>query len=353
RLAPNDPRIKAAVNSGRVSKTDNFADRARVLRQMWRRDPSSPEPGLELVRIALDAGYPDAAFMAASALVTRGMANQQAEDLYKRHRPRFVIRAQRTLDGQRWAALRHPLDSPELCAVFEILAPAIEASFPLSLEDLELDESMEVTNEELPEPFIRMRAYVAQMLGVQSPRVFVRSDFGHQIHVGAVSPPLLLAGDDILTSPERAELSFRIGRAMTYLMPGRTFAGSRPARLLKAAVLAVYQTLQPNIPLEDPQGLIATVTPHLAAMPPNVLGRAQTLVAQLTEHSGNLNLSKWSRALARTADRVGLMMCGDLPAAVRFVRDSGSIEAVDALIDFAIGNNCWHVRDALGISIAV
>ncbi|MCG8417226.1 MAG: response regulator [Proteobacteria bacterium] len=352
-LAPDDPRVQTGLPRRATTDVDGFVDRARRLRQRWRREPNLPDAGLELMHAALTSDQPDAAFMAASALVARGLADREAEDLYQRHRPRFVIRAHRPLGPEHWAQLRHALDSSELCALFEVLTPAIEASFALTLDDLEVDESMRISEEDLPESFVRVRSYVAQILGVECPQVFVRSDFGHQVHVGAISPPLLLAGDEVLTSPERAELSFRLGRAMTYLLPGRTFAGSRPARLLKAAVLAIFRSLHPGAPVDDPDGYINSVEPHLRALDSAALSRAQTLVEQLTQRSHALNLSQWARALGRTADRAGLLLCGDLPAAVRFARDSSNTEAIDDLIDFAVGSNCWQLRDELGLSIAV
>ncbi len=353
RLSPSDGRLPAGTAGTNNENASVFSDRSRFLRQRWRREPTSSKPGIELMRVALDAQQPDAAFMAASALVARGQSDEEADALYQRHRPRFVIRAHRSFEPEHWALLRHAQDSSELCALFEILAPMLEASFALGFDDLEIDESMEVGEDDLPEPFVRVRAYVAQVLGVPLPRVFLRSDFAHQIHVGAVSPPVLLAGEEVLMSPERLELSFRLGRAMTFLSPGRTFAGSRPARLLKAAVLAVFRTLHPSAPVPDPDGYMAAVEARLQALDPRSLSRAKALVGQLTQRSTALNLSQWSRALGRTADRVGLILCGDLPAAVRFARDSSNSEAIDDLIDFAVGSNCWTLRDEVGLSIAV
>lgn len=353
RLAPEDPRIRLALGDLANAASDRFTARAELLRHAWRRDPLAAEPGIKLMQAALEAGRPDAAYMAASALVARGLATPEADQLYQRHRPRFLIRAQRRFDDELWEVLRHEDDVPELGALFELLAPAIEKSFPLELDDLDVDDAMEVSESELPETFVRVRSYVAQMLGVAVPRVFVRTDFGHQIHIGAMSPPLLLAGDDALTSPERSELSFRLGRAMTYLIPGRAFAGSRPGRLLKAAVLAVFATISPGAPMADPEGYVALIKSNLDQVSPDALVPAQQLVAELTRAANSLDLSRWAHALGRTADRVGFVLCGDLPAAVRFVRDSGSADAIDDLVDYALSSACWHIRAQIGLSIDV
>lgn len=353
RLAPDDASIRAALANIDRSAPDRFIERSEALRQQWAKDPMDLEPGLQLMRAALRGGRPDTAFMAASALVARGCTDRDVNAFYQRFRPRFVIRAHRQLDPDLWELLRHPHDTLELAALFSLIGPAVEQSFPLDLDDLEVDEGMEVDERDLPEPFVRVRAYVAHMLGVGLPRVFMRPDFGHQIHLGAVMPPLLLAGDDVLTSPERAELSFRLGRAMTYLLPGRTIAASRPARLLKSAVLALFSQINPNAMVDDPHGQVAHVRGNLSLLNPVVLDQAQRLVSRITATSQSLNLSRWIRALGRTADRVGFLLCGDLPAALRFMRDSGSGEGSDDLIDFALSGGVLSLRAQVGLSIDV
>lgn len=350
RLAPDDESIQAALADIDRGAPDRFAKHGELLRRQWSRDPMNPAPGHQLMHEALAANRPDAAFMAASALVARGCADRKAEAFYQRYRPRFVIRAHRQLDLDLWEYLRHPHDSNDLAALFSLIGPAVEHSFPLDLDDLE---AMAVEEMELPEPFVRVRAYAAHMLGGGIPRVFVRPDFGHQIHVGAVTPPFLLAGDDVLTSPERAELSFRLGRAMTYLLPGRTIAASRPARLLRAVVLALFRRINPDVVLDDPHGQVAQVQANLSLLSPDVLEEAEQIVARITTANQSLNLSRWVRALGRTADRMGLLLCGDLPAAVRFSRDSGNSESTDDLIDFAISDAFLTLRAQVGLSIDV
>jgi CheY-like chemotaxis protein len=353
RLAPEDEAVRAALAELDRGAPERSAEHQEHLRRQWRRAPMNPRLGRELMSAALAAGQADAAFLAASALVARGCADEEAEAYYLRYRPRFVIRAQRQLDGQLWRYLRHPYDSLELGTLFALVAPAIEHSFPLRYEDLEVDATMAVAEAELPESFVRVRAYAAYMLGVPIPPVFVRPDFGHQIHVGALAVPVLLAGDEALTGPERTELSFRLGRAMTYLLPGRALAASRPARLLRAVVLAVFSRLESGAASDDPLGQVAQLQASLDLVAPESLAQAQEVVARITTRSQSLNLSRWVRALGRTANRVGLLLCGDLPAAVRFARDSGTTEGIDDLIDFAVSDSFAALRVHTGLSIDV
>jgi len=352
RLVPEDAAAAAALNDlDRRNPAGDGGDWDE-LRGRWRRDFTAAAPGAEMMHRALEAERPDAAFLAASALVALGLADDEAEGLYQRYRPRFVIRAQRPLGLAEWSHLRHPGDSLEIGALMELVAPAVRALMPLGLEDLELDEALRVPEVDLPAGFARMRAYVAGLFGVPPPAVYVRNDFGRQIHVGAVDPPILLAGDDALTSPERGELAFRMARAMTYVWPGRAVGGSRPARILKRVVLAVFADAAPAAAATiaaDPE--VAAARDALGVLDAEPRQRAHGVVMRLVARSPSFNLSKWSRALARTADRAGLLVSGDLPAARRFAAEATALG--EDLIDFALSPAHLTLRTELGLSIDV
>lgn len=352
RLTPGDASVAAQL-AELGSGSGRFEERAEVLREHWRRDPTNPGPGRELVRAATQADRHDAAFLAASALVARGQADSDADALYRRFRPRFVVRAQQPLEPGLWRLLRHPDDSPELGAIFQLLAPAIQAAHPLSLADLDVDEAMQAGPDELPAEFSRIAGYVAHMLGVAIPPVYVRPDLGHQIHIGAAAAPVLLVGDEVLRSPERTELVFRLGRAMTYVPLARAVAGSRPSRVLKQFLLAAFADAHPGAPVPDPDGAIAAVRGHLEALAGEARDELRGRVARITGQSSSLNLSAWTRALGSTADRAGLTLGGDLPAAVRFARDTTTGTAIEELIDYAVGPEHLELRAALGVSIDV
>jgi DNA-binding response OmpR family regulator/tetratricopeptide (TPR) repeat protein len=352
RLTPEDTAAAAALNELDRRNPAGEGGDWDELRGRWRRDVTAAGPGFEMMRRALAAERPDAAFLAASALVALGLADDEADALYQRYRPRFVVRAQRPLGLAEWSHLRHPGDSLEIGALMELVAPAVRALMPLDLEDLELDETLRVPEVDLPAGFARMRGYVAGLFGVAPPPVFVRNDFGRQIHVGAVDPPILLAGDDALTAPERGELAFRLARAMTYVWPGRAVGGSRPARILKRVVLAVFADAAPAAAGQiaaDPD--VAAALAALDVLDEDPRQKARGVVLRLVSRSPSFNLSKWAKALARTADRAGLLVSGDLVAARRFAAEATAMG--DDLVDFALSPAHLALRTELGLSIDV
>jgi CheY-like chemotaxis protein len=352
RLQPENPAIQAALADIESGTLDRFHERAQDLRMRLRRDPTSPEPAVALFEHATAASRFDVAFMAASALVAMGAAPAGAQEMYQRFRPRFVVRAQKTFEPELWDEVRHPDDSAAIGHLFAILEPVIGPVAPRHLADVEVDEGTPVGDAELPPAFVRLRAYAAHMLGVAVPPVYARPDFGHQIHVAAVTPPVLLVGDEALAAPERSELSFRLGRAMSYLRPGRTMAGSHPARFLKQTLLAAFSATHQGGSEELERG-VRDLRDAIGRLTADDLAEAGRLLEYLRSENRTINLSRWTRAMGRTADRVGLALSGDLPAAGRFTREAGEADAFVDLVDFAISPSFAKLRVQMGLSIDV
>jgi tetratricopeptide (TPR) repeat protein len=323
------------------------ADSLRSARDRWTQGRDT-EAGAALVQAAMRVGQPDAAYLVASAMVAIGSADPGSTELYNQQRPKAVRRSVGMLDAESWAMLRHPDDTLDLGALIELLAPAIQRVAPLELSELDIDPANLVADDDIPAPFARLRAYFAEVFGVRAAPVYAKPDLGMTIHVGAIDTPVLLAGDDALTAPERPELAFRLARAMTFLWPGRALGASRPARILKSVVAAMFrEASNADIPIGD-EKLAAAAKDALGILNYDLRGQARGAVMRLVARQPELNLSKWSRALVRTADRAGLLFSGDLPLALNAARELGG---GDELIEFGTSRVHQQLRAKLGLSI--
>ncbi len=350
RLAPADTRIHAALADLDTGSEGRFFETSETLRKRWAEDFAVPDPGLELVTAAQTAGYFDAAFVCAGVLVANSVADERAKALYQRHQPKFVIRAHKQFDEKLWSKLRYPSDQPIIGRLFALMTPAIIQAFPINAKDLGIDDDMGVADSDLPATVIRTRAYIAHMLGVAVPKLYVVPDFGAQIHVGALEQPVLLAGEDLLTDPERFELCFRMTQAMTYLLPGRAVGGSRSGSFLRHAMeAALGLSVSTNNEHQGPTGKILDA---LTQLPEDHRNQIVQIVNHLAQ-SGSVNLSQWALALAQTAARAGLLLCGDVPAALRFVSEHQNDASTNKLLQFAISSQHLMLRAQLGLSIDV
>jgi hypothetical protein len=342
KIAPNEPDVLALVE-----RTAAATPNGEPARTGWREALGDPTSGEALVASTAASGHVDAAFLAASTMVALGTAGDQMGALYERHRVRAFTSPAAPFAREHWALLCHKEDTRELGQLLELLAPAVHALSPMTLAESELDASLQIADEDLPPVFAKLRGELSRVLGVPAPAVFPRVELGKQIHVLATSPPVLVAGDEALTSPERPELVFRLARAMTFLLPGRAVGASRPGRVLRAVVMAAFREASGStVGVEDP--LAAPAGKALGVLAPDARQQARAAALRLLSRGGALNLTAWARALTRTADRAGLLLAGDIPAAFAGAGEMGALDR--DLQEFAFSAAHVKLRAQLGLA---
>ncbi len=343
KIAPNDTDVKALV--ARTAQTKRAP--TEPIRAGWSEALADPHSGAALVNSTVASGHADAAFLAASTMMALGTADAGLAALYEQHRVRAAKFPTRPLGRDHWALLRHKDDNVELGALMELVAPAVHAVAPMTLAESDLDPGMMLADSDVPPAFARLRTSIAELIGVQPAPVYARAELGTQIHVVATDPPVLVAGDEALTAPERPELVFRLVRAMTYLWPGRAVGASRPGRVLRAVVMAVFREASgSDVGLDDP--LAEKAAEALRKMSTQARTQARAAALRLLSRGGGLNLSLWARSLTRTADRAGLLMAGDVPAAFTGAAEVGELDR--DLQEFAYSAAHVNLRSQLGLS---
>jgi len=344
RISPSDDEVVALVSRTTARLRRDTLEPARA---GWRNPLGDPRSGAALVKSAESHGHLDAAFLAASTMVALGTADPHMASLYDQRRVRGAVVPANGLDREHWGMLRHKDDSMELGAMMELVAPAVHALAPMTLADSDLDAGMLVDELDMPAPFARLRQVCADVLGVPAAPVYARVELGTQIHVVATDPPVLIAGDEALTAPERPELIFRLARAMTFLWPGRAVGASRPGRVLRAVVLAVFREASGSaVGIEDP--LASSAADVVSTLPATNRVQARAAALRLLSRGDGLNLSVWARALSRTADRAGLLLCGDVPAAFAGAKEISELD--HDLVEFAYSAAHVKLRAYLGLS---
>ncbi|MGE0868881.1 MAG: DUF4388 domain-containing protein [Kofleriaceae bacterium] len=343
RISPKDSDVGSLI--GRAEK--QRPAHTEPLRAGWREALTDPASGAALVKTTAEHGHIDAAFLAASTMVAMGTADAQMASLYEQNRVRGLVLPERPLDRDQWAMLRHRDDGVELGGLMELVAPAVHALAPMTLADSDLDPHQRLDDTDVPAVFSRMRARCAELLGVPAAPVFARVELGSQIHVVACEPPVLVAGDEALTAPERPELAFRLVRAMTFLWPGRAVGASRPGRIMRAIVMAIFREASgSDVGLDD--ALAEPASKAIRALPPQSRIQARAAAMRVLSRGGGLNLSLWAKSLSRTADRAGMLLCGDVPAAFTGAAEVGEVD--HDLVEFAYSAAHVNLRAQLGLS---
>ncbi len=351
KLVPDDARAREALaklerRNEPTPSPDRGAD-AASLRAQWHAAPDDPAPLRALYRLHEKARKTDAALQVACVLHVRGAGDAETEEFARSHRPRFLQRAIAPVSWGQVDSLRHADDDRDLVALFTCLFAAARPDpvAPAAAERLAPDT--------VPPLFSQVLTYASWLLGVAAPPVLRDPNGGASVRVlpavkAAEGEPaaILLVGPQALLLPDKLALAFRLGRALSSMYPARAQALSMTPQQLKAWLQAASSLGSRNMDLDEEASRLRA---QFVGMP-NLSREVKPLIEKLSARGAPLNLSRWLRGLGHTADRLGLLACGDVPTAARVLADE-TMQTSD-LLEFALGGELATVREALGLAIA-
>ena len=129
---------------------------------------------------------------------------------------------------------------------------------------------------------------------------------------------------------------------MTFFPSGRLAAATRSGAELRPylqAVIALGNARRPGVMSAAPSSLAPDaqlVYASIEQLPEAERERLAGDVLALLRARNRVRLGAWTRALKRTADRVGLVVCQSLLLAGQLVADEEGPEGLDPLINFAL-----------------
>ncbi len=351
-LPVTDEEINLSDADAAFATDSNWLSNSEAVLAKWKGALAEPAPGREYFDLMIAADRWDAAYITGAVLSSHGDTTSEAVAYFQRYRPRFLVRAQARFGLELVERIRHSDDNPALSELFRIVFSAYSPTF--SLTSLGVTPHDRVALDAVSEPFDNVTRYLAHELAVDMPYIYRREDIGANVQIGATWPPILLAGNEALDLTNRTELAFHIARALSYLLPGRAMTAALRSEQLKQFLMAAMSLVRPSLPVDDKTGEIASLRERFLDNMPDFILQVSPLVERVLRSSqGKLNLSKYVRGMARTADRIGLTLCNDLPVAHRVVEQSGVQGASQDLFEFALSAEFQALRKELGLSVSV
>lgn len=314
-----------------------------------------------LRRLYLELGRFDAAWCLCQALAWLDVANPEERAFFDQYR-RAGLQAPRTpLARPDWDALKHPDGSPLLDLMFHKIYPYALPALEVGRRDLGLRRRKHLLDPQEETVFNRVLDLVAGATGLG--RLEVYRDPGDRpgLRTVPLNPPALLVGPDLLSGRPLLEIAFWVARQLYLTGRQHVLAAidddveSRVARLV-AVTDTVTRLVQPDAPVDaDPDLLKALKRQRVAIADVDDL---RQLIARLRQDpSRHLDLARWLEALDHSANRVGLVFCGDLAMALRCARDAGGFSSARPerrqaqLMRFAVSEPYFQLRQRLGSSI--
>jgi hypothetical protein len=200
--------------------------------------------------------------------------------------------------------------------------------------------------------------------------LFIRPDAAptdDQVQIVVQAPPALVIGPHLAESAPHTEVRFQLGRGIELTRPEYILAaGVRPKQFtqLFSSVLKAFHPRHSRR-----RANASDATEELAAkLKKNVPYKVSKRLVELFQELGSTSWSsvRWRTVVHQTGNRAGLLLCGDLRTAARFVlaeRDNGGAletppqelfalardhEPFRDLVRFALSDDYFTLREKIG-----
>jgi hypothetical protein len=207
-------------------------------------------------------------------------------------------------------------------------------------------------------PLTTMLTYVFERLGVSPMAVYTTTAFDGLFN-GNMEPPSLVAGGNLLQGRSERELAFICSKMVTtcrseyYL--GSAFNSTDALKIFFYAALAL-QTGQ--VVGDAPVETVREYVNALARLPEPRLVQLRNLVSAFINSGRNPDLSAWLRGVDHTANRVGLLLSGDVQVAADWTKNDmlaigkeQPAERVRQLLKFSVSEDYFTLRRELGLAL--
>ena len=331
RLSAEDPAREEILAELYESEPARYLEPAlRLVERAIARDPRRPEPYRRLLRTYRAVRNPDGAFCACQALVALGQADAREQRYFQQLRSSGEARAQAELSPDDWQELvLHPSVDPELTAIFALLEPVIRRQRGASLERAGYANAERLGADDGATAHAIL--FSAALIGARAPLIVADPALSRGVKMVASRKPCLALSElSRRADVPLTQAGFVAGKNVCYLKPGfysRVIVPRVPA--LKSWLLAAIRLLSPRLSLPpEIEGLTLeaqrVLGEHLAA---DARERLVEPIAALAQRETPLDVGAWAEGVDWTADRVGLVISGDLPTALAVIRATSEAAA--------------------------
>jgi hypothetical protein len=340
-----------------------IGEHATVLQQ----DPLRVDPYRSLYKLYLRTQEYDRAWCMCAALTFLHKADEEENRFFEDYRPRGMIQVKSRLDNEQWVKnLFHRDENLFIGKIFEMVTPAAIVAKTNQLRAARqlpvLDKRFKQDPATSTVTFAKTFGWAAQVLGIQQlPDLYVRNDVqGALIAVPAI-PPSSVAGQAVLTGFTPQELTFIVGKHLSYYRGEHYIRNLFPTLAeLKVVLFSAIKIILNDfaVPPEMTQAVVSTAAELVKYMQPIQRDSLRLVVQKFVEDGAKADLKRWMQAIDITAARAGLLLCADLEIAKKIIAaepqlpgDLPPAEKLKELIVFSVSDKYFALRKALGIAV--
>jgi tetratricopeptide (TPR) repeat protein len=321
-----------------------------------------------LRKIYMDTHQYDKTWCVCNTLAFLKKADPDELQFYEQYKPRGLVKAKNMMTPDTWAKLVHPDENRYISAIMGACWQGVAAmkAFPHKEFGIKRKDKRMLQGD--PLMFSKLFLYVAQVLNVQLPEVYLVEDnksadiqLANAIEKSELCPSFIVR-PHLLQGKNEREVAFLSARRLTFMRPEYYLRMLLPTNTeLKVVVLSALAMVQPRFPI--PPDMVATVQQYVPEMqkrmPPHALEQLALVVQKFVQAAPEINLAKWGHAADSVAHRAGFVVCGDLEVAARMVSAEPVVvggpqvkDKIKELVLYSISEEFFGVRAQMGLTIA-
>ncbi len=330
------------------------------------KDPLRVDPYRNLYKLHLKMHEYDRAWCMCAALAFLRQADEEEQRFFEDYRPRGMIQVKSRLDNEMWVkSLFHKDENLFIGKIFEMVTPAAIVAKTTALARAKqlppLDKRFKQDPATSTVTFAKTFGWAAQVLGVPLPELYVRNDVAGALLAVPSSPPASVAGQTVLTGFTPQELTFIVGKHLSYYRGEHYIRNLFPTlNELKVVLFSAIKLIMNDfaVPPEMAQAVNATAQELAKYMQPIQRDGLRLVVQKFIEDGAKADLKRWMQAIDVTACRAGLLLCADLEIAKKIIAAEPQLpgdlpppDKMKELLVFSVSEQYFTLRKALGIAV--
>ncbi len=337
---------------------DRTSDAVEEHHWLLRNDANNVSSYQALYKLYFESRQYDKAWCVASAMSFLKLSDREQKQFFEQYRSRGMVHPRDRLNNEQWIKqLFHPSEDLYVGKLFEAVTPGVLALKQKSDRQCGLNKKYQVDPLASTAAFAKAFSFVAQLLSLPLPRLFLRPDVSGGLAHAVVQPPASVCGSSLLMGVNPQDLTFVIAKHLSYYRGEHYLRKVLPtAAELKLVLLAALKIA--GVGPSDPN-VENTARAIAGKLQPVQLEAVKNIAKRFVQAEAKADIKQWMRASELTACRVGFLVANDLEIAARMISaDSGegtvdvsAKEKVREVILFGVSEDYFALRERLGIQI--
>lgn len=339
-----------------------FQQSVRVHRELLDADPYRVDSYRAMRKAYTKVKRPDESWCICQVLNYLNMSGPDEEKFYRKYRLTQLPKIKNPISEESWRDLLvHPMQQPDLTAIFAYILPAVVVSQGQPLAAFGVTPDLKTVPANDPTAMGRMLDHVAAAARMYLPDVYHRPQDAGGLSFLFSSPPAIGIGEGARASAPQQALAFVAARHLSFFRPGHFIRQMVPTGTgLRAWMMAAIRMVAPKFPV--PTTLETQVRSCTTAIKQHLTGPQRDTLLSLTQKllqtAPELDMKRWVTGVDLTADRIGFTMSNDLRLASAVIEASPegsstlpSKDRVRELLRYAVSEQYFELRHRLGTAL--